>query len=444
MSPLSDIRTRRAAMAFIFVTSVLDIVAMGIIIPVLPRLIEDFVGSNARAGIINGVFVALWAAMQFLCSPIIGSLSDRFGRRPVLLISCAGLALDYVLMALAPDLWWLALGRIIAGITSSSFTTVFAYMADITPPEKRARAYGLIGAAFSGGFVLGPVLGGFLGEFGTRVPFWVAAGLSGVAFIYGLFVLPESLPVERRMPFSWKRANPVGALALLLRHTELAGLSIVNFLLYFAHHVFSAVFVLYAQYRYGWGPKEVGLLLALVGLMDMGVQGGLTGALTRWIGDRATMLVGFAGGTVGIALMGWAPTPVAFILAMLPNALWGLAMPTLQALMTRRVGEDEQGQLQGANNSVGAIAGVASPLFFGWVYSMSAGGGFGPLAQWFEGLRAPDWINVAVIGALFDPGLAFYLSALVLALAGIIGWRVGRRAEKDEAGTAEASETSKA
>lgn len=410
MFALSSLRRQRAALAFIFVTAVLDIVAMGIIIPVLPGLIEDFVGSNARAGVINGVFVALWAAMQFVCSPIIGSLSDQYGRRPVILISCAGLSADYVLMALAPDLWWLALGRIIAGITSSSFTTIYAYMADITAPEKRARAYGLIGAAFSGGFVLGPVLGGFLGEFGPRVPFWFAAGLSGVAFLYGLLVLPESLPPEKRMTFSWARANPVGSLILLRRHTELSGLAIVNFLLYFAHHVFSAVFVLYAALRYGWGPVEVGLLLALVGVLDMIVQGGLVGPVVKRLGDRTTMVLGLVGGTVGIAAMGWAPSGLWFILAMLPNALWGLAMPTLQSLMTRRVGEDEQGQLQGANMSVASIAGVASPLFFGWIYSISAG----------EGAPVPH------------PGLAFFLAAVVLLLAAVIGWWVGRRAEREE------------
>ena len=410
MSALSRFRTHRAALAFIFVTAVLDIVAMGIIIPVLPGLIEEFVGSNARAGVINGVFIALWAAMQFVCSPIIGSLSDQYGRRPVILISCAGLAVDYVLMALAPDLWWLALGRIIAGITSSSFTTIYAYMADITAPEKRARAYGLIGAAFSGGFVLGPVLGGFLGTFDPRLPFWVAAGLSGVAFLYGLLVLPESLPADKRMTFSWARANPVGSLILLRRHTELSGLAIVNFLLYFAHHVFSAVFVLYAALRYDWGPGEVGLLLAMVGVLDMAVQGGLTGLAVKRFGDRTTMVFGLIGGTVGIAAMGWAPSGLWFILAMLPNALWGLAMPTLQSLMTRRVGEDEQGQLQGANMSVASIAGVLSPLFFGWIYSISAG----------EGAAVPH------------PGLAFFLAAVVLLLAAVIGWWVGRRAEREE------------
>lgn len=409
-------RSHQAALAFIFVTAVLDIVAMGIIIPVLPQLIEEFVGSNAQAGVINGVFVALWAGMQFIASPIIGSLSDQYGRRPVILISCAGLAADYVLMALAPNLWWLALGRMIAGITSSSFTTIYAYMADITAPEHRARAYGLIGAAFSGGFVLGPVLGGFLGEVDPRAPFWAAAALSGLAFLYGLFILPESLKPENRMVFSWRRANPVGAMILLLRHRELAGLSVVNFLLYFAHYVFSAIFVLYAAYRYGWGPREVGLLLAGVGLLDMIVQGMLTGPVVKRLGDRNTMILGLVGGTLGIALMGWAPTGLAFCLAMLPNALWGLAMPTLQSLMTRRVREDEQGQLQGANMSVASIAGVASPLFFGWVYSLSVGQG------------AP----------VREPGLAFYIAAGVLALAAVIGWMTARRAILDQEQSGEA------
>lgn len=435
---LSNPKVRRAALAFIFVTAVLDIVAMGIIIPVLPQLIEDFVGSNARAGVINGVFVALWAAMQFVCSPIIGSLSDRYGRRPVILISCAGLALDYVLMALAPNLWWLAAGRIIAGITSSSFTTIYAYMADITEPAKRARAYGLIGAAFSGGFVLGPVMGGFLGDVDPRLPFWVAGGLSGVAFFYGLFVLPESLPVEKRMAFSWRRANPVGSLILLKRHTELSGLAVVNFLLYFAHHVFSAVFVLYAAWRYGWGPKEVGLLLALVGLLDMLVQGVLVGPLVKRFGDRGVMVFGLLGGTVGIALMGWAPTGLIFILAMLPNALWGLAMPTLQSLMTRRVGEDEQGQLQGANMSVASIAGVMSPLFFGWIYSISVGEGALATRLWLANAMdgAPAQVLALATRVMTQPGLAFYLAAVALLMAAIVGWVVGRQADRDDAAEA--------
>jgi MFS transporter, DHA1 family, tetracycline resistance protein len=231
-----------------------------------------------------------------------------------------------------------------------------------------------------------------------------------VAFFYGLLVLPESLPADKRMTFSWARANPVGSLILLRRHTELSGLAIVNFLLYFAHHVFSAVFVLYAGWRYGWGPREVGLLLAMVGVLDMITQGLLVGPLVKRIGDRATMVLGLFGGTVGIAAMGWAPDGLWFIAAMLPNALWGLAMPTLQSLMTRRVGEDEQGQLQGANMSVASIAGVLSPLFFGWVYSISVG----------------EHATVQ------HPGLAFFMAAVVLLLAALLGWWVGRRAEREE------------
>lgn len=397
---------RNAAIAFILVTAALDVMSMGLVIPVLPSLIEEFAGSNASAGVWNGVFVALWAGMQFICSPIIGSLSDRYGRRPVILISTAGLAADWMLMALAPDLWWLAVGRMIGGITSSSFTTVFAYMADITEPEKRAKAYGLIGAAFSGGFVLGPLVGGILGEISPRAPFWAAAALSGVAFLYGLFILPESLKPESRMAFSWRRANPFGALRLLRSHPELSGLAVVNFLLYFSHHVFSAVFVLYAEYRYGWSAFEVGVLLAMVGLLDMGVQGLLVGPVTRRLGDRATMVLGLFAGAIGISCMGLAPTGWLFVAAMLPNALWGLAMPTLQSLMTRHVSEGEQGQLQGANNSVASVAGVASPLFFGIVYSMS----------------------VSSRPVLPHPGAAFLIAALILLVGAVIGRMVTRRA----------------
>lgn len=370
---MTGTRRLQPAMAFILVTAALDIMAMGIVIPVLPELIEQFAGSGADAGIWNGTLVALWAAMQFLFSPVIGSLSDRFGRRPVILISTAGLAADWVLMALAPDLWWLAVGRILGGITSSSFTAVYAYLADVTVPEDRARAYGLVGAAFGAGFVAGPALGGVLGEFGPRVPFWVAAALSGVAFLYGLFVLPESLPGDRRTPFSWRRANPLGAFRLLRSQPALTGLAGVNFLLYFAHHVFSAVYVLYAGHRHGLGSFEIGLLLAGAGVLDMLVQGLLVGRVSARLGDRHTMLIGLVGGGVGLVLMGVAPTPLLFALTLLPNALWGLAMPTLQAMMTRHVSEREQGQLQGANNSVASVAGVASPLFFGWIYSITVG-----------------------------------------------------------------------
>ncbi|MET0545145.1 MAG: TCR/Tet family MFS transporter [Caulobacterales bacterium] len=402
---------RKAALAFIFVTAVLDVLSMGITIPVLPALIEEFTGSNAQAGVMNGVFVAVWAFMQFVASPVIGSLSDQYGRRPVILVSTGGLAADYVLMALAPSLWWLAVGRMISGVTSASFTTVFAYMADITAPEDRARGYGLIGAAFSAGFVAGPLLGGVFGEISPRAPFWVAASLSGLAFLYGLFVLPESLAPEKRMKFSWSRANPLGALTLLRSHKELLGLSGVNFLLYFAHHVFSVVFVLYAALRYEWSPWQVGALLALVGGLDMIVQGTIVGPLVKRFGDRAVMVFGLFSGAIGLACMGLAPTGLFFVLAMFPNALWGLAMPTIQSLMTRRVSESEQGQLQGANNSVGSIAGVASPLFFGAMYSLTAG---------------PD-------APFHLPGASFLIAGFILFLSAVLGWHLARQSDSVDA-----------
>jgi DHA1 family tetracycline resistance protein-like MFS transporter len=390
----------RAAIGFIIVIAFLDVMAMGIVIPVMPALIEQFTNSHADTGIYNGLFVALWAGMQFLFSPVIGSLSDQYGRRPVILISAAGLAADFALMALAPNLWWLAVGRMLGGLTSSSFTTAFAYMADVTPPERRSRAYGLIGAAFSGGFVAGPVIGGLLGEFGPRTPFWAAAAVSAVAFLYGLVVLPESLAPEKRMAFSWKRANPLGALTLLRSHPELTGLAWVNFLLFFAHHVFSAVFVLYVGYRYGWDTWLIGLALALWGVLDVLVQTMLVGPTVKRFGDRPTMIFGFVAGAAGMVMLGLASTGWMFVAGIFVSALWGLSMPTLQSLMTQRVSESEQGQLQGANMSVSSIAGVASPLFFGFVYSLT--------------------VEQAA-------GASFIIAGVILMMAAIVGRVVARR-----------------
>ena len=248
----------------------------------------------------------------------------------------------------------------------------------------------------AGGSSPGRCWAGLLGEISPRAPFWGAAALSGGAFLYGLIVLPESLAADKRTAFSWRRANPVGAMRLLSAHAELVGLSVVNFLMHFSHHVFSAVFVLYAAYRYGWSPGEVGGLLALVGAMDMAVQGLLVGPVVRRMGDRGAMILGLLCGAAGLAGMGLAPTGLLFALAMVPNALWGLAMPTLQSLMTQSVSQTEQGQLQGANMSVVSIAGVASPLFFGAVYTISVG----PLAL------------------IPHPGAAFLIAAAILAGAG--------------------------
>jgi DHA1 family tetracycline resistance protein-like MFS transporter len=250
-----------AAVAFIFVTILLDMFALGLVLPILPKLVESFVDNDtASAARIFGLFGTVWALMQFVFSPILGGLSDRFGRRPVVLLSNFGLALDYVLMALAPSLIWLFVGRVISGITSASVSTAYAYIADVTPVERRAAMFGKIGVAFGAGFILGPAIGGLLGGMDPRLPFWVAAGLSFANTFYGLLILPESLPPQRRSPFRWKSANPIGALHLLRSDRVLAGLSVVNFLAQLAHVVLPSTFVLYASYRYRWDATTVGVV----------------------------------------------------------------------------------------------------------------------------------------------------------------------------------------
>jgi DHA1 family tetracycline resistance protein-like MFS transporter len=275
-------------------------------------------------------------------------------------------------MALAPNLWWLIVGRIIGGVTSASATALFAYMADITRPEQRARAFGLVGAVASAGFVAGPALGGVLGAWGTRLPFWVAAGLSATAFLYGLFVLPESLPPERRTPFAWRRANPVAALRLLQFHRGLLGLASGGFLLTFSQRLFMTVFVLFAGHRHGLTLVEIGALLAFSSVLDLLVQGVIVGPATAHFGDRRVMVFGLAGMALSLLAMGIAPSAAWFVIALIPSSLGGLAEPTIKSLMSRRVPETEQGQLQGAVQSVASIAGVTGPVFFGWIYGLSS------------------------------------------------------------------------
>lgn len=387
---------RRAAIAFVLVTVVLDVLALGMIIPVLPQLVTDFMGGDrAEAAAIYGVFATTWALMQFFFSPILGALSDRFGRRPVILLSNFGLGLDYVLMALAPTLSWLFVGRVISGITAASISTAYAYIADVTAPEKRAASYGMIGAAFGLGFVCGPALGGVLGGLDPRLPFWISAGLSLANAAYGVFVLPESLPADKRSRFSWRRANPVGALALLRSRRALLGLAGVTFLALLAHEVLPATFVLYAGERYGWGELEVGLTLGVVGVFSAVVQALLVRPIVRTLGERAALAIGLLSGAAGFAVYGLAPTGALFLVGIPVMALWGLATPAGQGLMTTRVGPTEQGQLQGAISSLRGIAGLLGPTIFTLTFATF----------------------VHDDGPVHLPGAAFLLAAAILVLA---------------------------
>jgi DHA1 family tetracycline resistance protein-like MFS transporter len=361
---------RRAAFAFVFVTVLLDMFAIGIIIPVLPKLVEDFMGGNtARAALVYGVFGTAWALMQFLFSPMLGSLSDRFGRRPIILLSNFGLGLDYILMALAPSIRWLFVGRVISGITAASVSTAGAYIADVTPPEQRAAKFGLLGAAFGAGFVIGPALGGVLGGISPRLPFWVAAGLSLANGMYGLFVLPESLKREQRMAFSWRKANPVGALKLLRSHHELWGLAGVTFLSNLAHVALPSVAVLYMSYRYNWDINQVGLLLGGVGVCSVIVQGFMVGRVVKAIGERQTILLGLVAGAVGFTIQAMAPNGAVYAVGVVVMSLWGLMGPALQGWMTRLVSPSEQGQLQGANSSLLGISALIGPMLFTYTFS---------------------------------------------------------------------------
>ena len=397
---------RRAAVLFILITVLLDMLSFGIIIPVLPKLVEEFLsGDTAQAAVIYGFMGTAWALMQFICSPIQGALSDQYGRRPVVLLSNLGLGLDYIVMALAPNVLWLVIGRTISGMASSSFSTAGAYIADVTPVERRAAAYGKIGLVFGAGFVFGPALGGWLGSVDPRLPFWGAAALSLLNACYGFFVLPESLPSHSRMTFRWRRANPVGSLVLLRSHQELLGLAAVAFLGYLAHAVLPSTSVLYMGYRYGWGTASVGLMMAGVGVAAMIVQGGLIRPITARLGERRTLLAGAVSGAAGFFIYGVAPEGWMFCLGIPIMAFWGLAGPATQALMSRRVSPAEQGQLQGAIASINGVTGMIGPGLFTQVFAYFVGAGAG----WHM------------------PGAPFLLASLFLISAAAIAWRTTGR-----------------
>ncbi len=434
----------RAAIAFILITVVLDVLSLSVTIPVVPKLIEgmvfrqrlpteveadiaqegreftaddcyriiDFIrdtpvqystpeaalrdGLNyqssavdsflqlplseivADATFYSGLFGTAWALMQFIFSPLLGALSDRFGRRKVILISCVGLGLDYILMALAPNMIWLFLGRILSGITAASFATASAYIADVTPPSKRAATFGLIGAAWGFGFVLGPFVGGVLGEIDLRLPFWTAAVLTLLNSLYGLFILPESLPEDRRTEFSLAKANPLGSLRLLRSHPQLLGFATILLLYQVAHQVFPSVFVFYAGHRYGWGVQTVGLTLMVVGLVSVFMQGFVIRKAAPLLGENKMLFIALSFGAVGYTIYGLATNGWQFWSAIPIFAFVGFFNPAIQGLMTRRVSDREQGQLQGANSSLMGIAGMIGPVLFTTIFKLSISGEVAP------------------------------------------------------------------
>ncbi|MFZ4082454.1 MAG: TCR/Tet family MFS transporter [Pirellula sp.] len=385
----------KAGLAFILITVLMDVLSLGLVIPITAKLVKELAGDNAiDAASYVGWFGTIWAFMQFFSSPLMGALSDRFGRRPVLLLSAFGLGIDYIIMALAPNLTWLFIGRILTGITAASFSTASAYIADVTPPDKRSAAYGIYGATFGLGFILGPALGGYLGDIGLRYPFWVAAGLTLANACYGFFVLPESLPKEVRKPFRWSRANPQGSLNLLRSVPGLLPMAISLFTYQLAHSVFSSVFVLYTDSRFKWTPGQVGQALAIVGILNFIVQGALIRPLIGILGERMMVFVGLIGGIIGFTAYGIVDNDKMFLASTVLFCTMGFFSAAIQGLMSKRMDPSTQGQLSGANSSLNGIAGMIGPILFTSVFRTTID---------------PD-------GGFYLPGAPFFLAAIVLGI----------------------------
>ena len=401
---------KKAATYFVLITVFIDVLSFGLIIPVLPHLIAGFYdGDQGKAATVNGWLSAGYWTLQFLFSPLIGALSDRFGRRPVLLASNLAIGFDFIMMALATSMPLLYVGRLINGLVSANFSTAAAYISDVTAPEKRVQAFGLMGAAFGMGFVVGPALGGVLGHYDPHLPFWVAAAMSIANFFYGYFVLPESLSPALRVPLNFAKANPFGALKWLSEKPALFGLVGISFLSSFAHVVYPSTFVMYADYRYGWGAITVGLTLGAVGVFAAIVQGGLIKRILPILGERRMVLVGLMCGIVGFIGYGSAPSGVWFWACLPIMAFWGLTGPAVMSLSTRLIGPSEQGRLQGATNCLTSLANIAGPVIF---------------TQLFNG-----FIQTGKDSGRFGielPGAGFFLAASLLAAALALAWRTTR------------------
>ncbi|WP_438481668.1 TCR/Tet family MFS transporter [Oleiharenicola lentus] len=397
---------RKPAVGFIFVTLTLSIVGFGLLIPVLPKLIVGFSGGDIASGShAYGWIISVYALMQFIGSPILGSLSDRFGRRPIILIATAGSAIDYMIMAWAPSYAWLFVARMIAGFTGGVLSTANAYIADVTPPEKRAGAFGLLGAAFGIGFVLGPAAGGYLGSIDLHLPFWVAAGCSALNWLYGFFVLPESLKPENRRAFSWSRANPIGALMALKRFPAVLSLAEAYFFLMLAQGMMFSMWALYTDYRYHWTPLQVGLSLMLAGVLSGMVQATLVKRIVPKIGETKAVVIGMSISIFAFTSYGLAPSG-GFVYAIIVIAAFaGIAGPAMQSYITKHVPADEQGAVQGVFGGLQSLAGIPAPF----------------IATWSFGWAISSARTVQV------PGIAFFEAAACIALALILALRTFRK-----------------
>jgi len=400
------IPNRKAAIGFIFVTLLIDVTGLGLIIPVVPKLIEDLLQTTniSKVALFGGLLTFSYAIMQFLFAPVLGNLSDKYGRRPVLLFSLLGFGLDYLLLAFAPSIGWLFVGRIIAGITGASMTTASAYIADISTPETRAQNFGMIGAAFGLGFIVGPMIGGLLGEMGPRIPFLVAASLALLNAAYGYFVLPESLDANNRRAFEWKRANPISSLKNLSRFPAVAGLIVSFFLIYIASHAVQSNWSYFNIEKFKWTPKMIGISLAVVGVLVSLVQGVLVRFVNPKIGNERSVYVGLGLYTIGLILFGLASQSWMMFAFLIPYCLGGISGPGLQAIISGSVPANEQGELQGSLTSIISITSIVGPLIMSNLFAF------------FTGPIAP----------FYFPGAPFMLAALLMLLSCFFAYKALR------------------
>jgi len=391
-----------AALGFIFITLLIDVIGLAIIIPVFPKLIEGLIHGNiSDASRISGLLLVAYAVMQFLFSPLVGNLSDKYGRRPVLLFSLLGFGIDYLFLAFAPSIGWLFIGRIIAGVTGASFTTASAYIADVSSPEKRSQNFGMIGVAFGLGFIIGPVIGGILGKIDVHYPFYAAAALALLNAAYGFFILPESLAKEHRRPFSWKRSNPLGTLVQLKKYPAVIGLAICLFVVYFAGHAVQSVWTFYTMQKFHWDEDLVGYSLGFIGLLIALVQGGLIRVVIPKIGQERSIWVGLILYSIGMLLFGLANQSWMMFAYMIPYSLGGIAGPALQGMMTNEVPANEQGELQGGLTSLMSLSSIFGPWFMTYIF------------YFFTSSKAPMYL----------PAAPYYVAAVLMLISALLAIR---------------------